>query len=71
MHLTVESDSGVCITPGSQTAHRRVKIEIFVSLWLLLKGQSVEILLQGNTSIMKKDEGRKSRDTLPLRKAIT
>ena len=53
MHLTVESDSGVCITPRSQTAHRRVKIEIFVSLWLLLKGQSVDVFLGVNTSVMK------------------
>ena len=29
------------------------KIEIFVSLWLLLKGQSGEILVGVNTSIMK------------------
>ena len=43
-----------CITPRSQTAHRGVKIEIFVSLWwLLLKGQTGEILLGVNTSIIK------------------
>ena len=34
---------GVHLTAG-QTAHCEVKIEIFVSLWLLLKGQSGEIL---------------------------
>ena len=43
----------MCILPQSQTAHRRVKIKIFVSLWLLLKGQSGEILLEVNTSTMK------------------
>ena len=37
----------------SQTANRRVKIKIFVSLWLLLKGQSGEILLEMNTSIIQ------------------
>ena len=36
-----------------QTEHREVKIQIFVILWLLLKGQSGEILLGVNTSIMK------------------
>ena len=41
----------LCITQRSQTAHRGVKIEIFVSLWLLLKGPSGEILLGVNTSI--------------------
>ena len=39
--------------PQSQTAHCGVKNEIFVSLWLLLKGQSGEILLGVNTSINK------------------
>ena len=37
----------------SQTALGGVKIEIIVSLWLLLKGQSSEILLGVNTSTMK------------------
>ena len=46
-------DSTVCIAPWSQAAHPRVKIELFVSLWLLLKGQSGEILLAVNTYIMK------------------
>ena len=50
---TAESSSAVCISPQIQIAHRRVKIEIFVSLWLFLKGQSGEILLRVNTSIMK------------------
>ena len=49
---TAESSSAVCITPQSQTIHSGVKIEIFVSLWLLLKGQSGKILLRVNTSIM-------------------
>ena len=40
----------VCIPQQSQTAHRGVKIVIFVSLWLLSKGQSGEILLGVNTS---------------------
>ena len=43
----------MCIPPRSQTAQCEVKIEIFVSLWLLLKGQSGEILLGVNTSTMK------------------
>ena len=51
---TAESSSVVCIAPQSQAlwcaSHRGVKIEIFVSLWLLLKGQSGEILLGVNTS---------------------
>ena len=49
---TAESSSAVCNTPRSQNAHRGVKIEIFGSLWLLLKGQSGEILLGVNYSIM-------------------
>ena len=53
VHHTEESSFGVCITPQSQTAHCRVKIENFVSLWMLLKGQSGEILFGVNTSIMK------------------
>ena len=48
VHPTAESSSVV----WSQTAHHGVKIEIFVSLWLLSKGQSREILLGVNTSIM-------------------
>ena len=35
---TAESSSVVCITQRSQTAHRKVKIKIFGSFWLLLKG---------------------------------
>ena len=49
---TAESSYAVCITPLSQNAHRRVKIEIFTSLWVPLKGQSGEILLGVNNSIM-------------------
>ena len=45
VHHTTESSSAVCITPWSQTAHPGVKIENFAGLWLLLKGQSGEILL--------------------------
>ena len=52
VHPSAESSSSVCITRRSQMAHRGVKIEIFVSLWLLLKGQSREILLGVNTSII-------------------
>ena len=53
VHHTAESSSAVCITPRSQTAHRRVRIENFEDLWLLLKGESGEILLGVNTYIMK------------------
>ena len=49
VHHTAESNC----TPQSQTVHCRVKIKIFVSLWLLLKWQSGEILLEVNTSIRK------------------
>ena len=49
---TAESSSAVCITLQSQTAHCGVKIEVFGSLWLLLKGQSREFLLGVNYSIM-------------------
>ena len=66
VHHTAESSdpnlsksSAVCITPWSQTAHRVVKIEILVSLWLLSKGQSGEILLRVNRSIMKENNCRK------------
>ena len=44
--------SAVCITMRSQNAHRGVKIETFTSLWVPLKGQSGEILLGVNNSIM-------------------
>ena len=49
---TAESSFAVCNTPRSQNAHRGVKIQIFGSLWLLLKGQSGEFLLGVNYSIM-------------------
>ena len=52
VHPTKESSSPLCITPRSQTAHWGVKIKIFESLWLLFVGQSGEILLEVNTSIM-------------------
>ena len=39
--------------PRSQTAHGGVRIKIFENQWLLLKGQSGEILLGENTTIMK------------------
>ena len=47
-----QSDSVVCITPRSQNAHCGVKIEIFESLWLVLKGQWGEILLGVNISFI-------------------
>ena len=50
--LTVESSSSVCIKQRSQNAHCGVKIKIFTSLWVPLKGQSEEILLGVNNSIM-------------------
>ena len=53
VHHTAYSSFAVCITPQSQTARHGVKIEIFASLWVLLQGQSGEILLGVNTSIMK------------------
>ena len=49
---TAESISAVWITLRSQNAHHGVKIEIFTSLWVPLKGQSGEILLGVNNSIM-------------------
>ena len=53
VHHPARSIYAVCIIPHSQTlrcaSHQGVKIEIFVSLWLLLKGQSREILLGVNT----------------------
>ena len=58
VHPAAESSSKVCITPQSQTAHHGVKIEILVSLWLLLKGQFGEILLGLNTSIIKEKNWR-------------
>ena len=50
--LSGGSRGGVIVVVVMVGAHRGVKIEIFVSLWLLLKGQSGEILLEVNTSIM-------------------
>ena len=52
------TDESNC-TQWSQNAHSGVKIEIFVSLWLLLKGQSGVILLGVITSIMKEKIRRK------------
>ena len=46
VHHTVESSSAVCITPQSQNWK-------FCFLWLLLNGQSGEILSGVNTSVMK------------------
>ena len=49
-------DVAVCLPPQSRAprcaSHRGVKIEIFMSLWVPLKGQSGEILLGVNNSIM-------------------
>ena len=50
VHHSTETISTVCITPHRQTAHCKVKIEIFACLWLLLKEQSVEIILGVSTS---------------------
>ena len=44
--------------------HRGIKFEIFTCLWLLLKRQSGEILLEVNTSIMKEKIWRKRFDLL-------
>ena len=53
---TAESSFAVCCALGSQAprcaSHSGVKIEIYGSLWLLLKGQSGEFLLGVNYSIM-------------------
>ena len=43
-HIPRSQAPRVRITLRSQTAHCGVKIEIFVSLWLPLKGQTGEIL---------------------------
>ena len=81
VHPTVESDSALCIIRWSLTprclSQRWVRIENFPGLWLLLKEQSGKILSKVNTSIMGewamggeleswKNEGQKSRDTLPI-----
>ena len=58
---TVESSSPVCITPCSQTAHRRVKIEIFVNPWLLRT--ITRNPFRGNTSIRKEKIWRKKNFT--------
>ena len=57
VHPTVESSdqnfsksSMACIPLRSQTAHHRVTIKIFVSLWLLLTGHSGAILFGINSS---------------------
>ena len=63
MHHTTESSSPVCFLPRSQAprcaAHRGVKIKIFGSLRLFLKGHSGEILLRVITSIIKEKIWRK------------
>ena len=59
VHPTAESSSAGCITLQSQTAHPGVKIEIFVSIWLILKGQSEEILLGVNTSFINEKNLKK------------
>ena len=51
--------SAVHITLRSQNAHSGVKIKILVSHWLLLKGQSGQILLRVNTSIIEEKIWRK------------
>ena len=82
VHHTMESSdqnfsnsSVVSIPPQSQTAHRGVKrgvkIEIFVILWLLLKGQSGEILLGVNTSIIKEKNWRIFLYLLSLKMCMT
>ena len=71
VHPTAESSSVVCITPRSQIAHCRVKIEIFVSLQLLLKGQSGEILLGANTSIIRENSIKVWKSGLTKLKILT
>ena len=57
VHHTVESSSAVCIVPWSQAprcaSHRGVKIKKKSGLGLLVKGQSGEIPLGVNSSIVK------------------
>ena len=56
VHHTAESSSAVCFLPLSQAPQyaslRGVKIEIFMTLWVPLKGQSREIFFGVNNSIM-------------------
>ena len=54
------------ITPRSQTAHHRVKIETFVFHWLLLKGQSGEILLGVNTYSTVNHERKELKNFLKI-----
>ena len=61
VHHTAESSSAVCIPPRSQTAHHRARIKIFESLWLLLKGQSGEIILGVNIIITKEKRTGESK----------
>ena len=73
---TAESSSAVCILPRSQAplcaSHHGVKLHKAestsksLSLWLLLKGQSEEILLGMNISIMKEKIRRNLFDFLSL-----
>ena len=46
------SRGGVIVVVVMVGAHRGVKIEICVSLWLLLKGHSGEVILGVNYSIV-------------------
>ena len=74
---TAESSSAVCILPRSQAplcaSHHGVKLHKAestsksLSLWLLLKGQSGEILLGMNISIMKEKIWRNLFDFLSLK----
>ena len=41
VHYTMDASSAVCITSQSQTAHCSARIKIFLGLWLLLMGQSL------------------------------
>ena len=61
VHHTVESSSAVWTTLRSQTAHSGVRIKIFESLWLLLKGQSGEIILGVNIIITKEKRTGESK----------
>ena len=53
--IKISQKAPPCASCSWCALHRGVKIEIFVSLWLHFKGQSGEILLGVNTSIMKKN----------------
>ena len=53
VRIPPQTISAVCITSQRQTPLRGVTIEIFTCLWMILKGQSGEILSVVTTSIFK------------------